>query len=138
MLDWYLHMAYAANGAITRLPRHVALDAAAEGCMPLTFTTARHALDWYGTEHANLMASIGMAAETGHHVVAWQLPAALWSYFLIRKPWHDVITSHQLGLASAREIHDRTGKHGCCSSSATPVTSAEVTGPDGRAAQLEA
>lgn len=107
MLDWYLHMAYAANGAITRLPRHVALDAAAEGCMPLTFTTARHALDWYGTEHANLMASIGMAAETGHHVVAWQLPAALWSYFLIRKPWHDMITSHQLGLASAREIHDR-------------------------------
>jgi len=70
VLDWYLHTAYAANGAITRVPRHFAPDAAAEGCVRLTFATARQALDWYGSEHANLMASIGMAAETGHHVVA--------------------------------------------------------------------
>jgi len=110
VLDWYLHTAYAANGAITRVPRHFAPDAAAEGCVRLTFATARQALDWYGSEHANLMASIGMAAETGHHVVAWQIPAALWSYFVIRKPWHDVITSHQLGLAAAREIGDRSGE----------------------------
>ena len=51
-----------------------------------------------------------MAAETGHHVVAWKIPATLWRHFVIRKPWHDAITSHQVGLAAAREIGDRTGE----------------------------
>ena len=110
VLDWYLHTAYAANSAITCIPRHFALDAAAEGCVPLTFATIRQALDWCETEHGNLMASIRMAAETGHHVAAWKIPVTLWSHFVIRKPWHDVITSHQLGLAAAREIGDRTGE----------------------------
>ena len=113
LLDWYLHTAYAANSAIIRFPRIpciFALDAAAEGCVPLTFATIRQALDWCETEHGNLMASIRMAAETGHHVAAWKIPATLWGHFVIRKPWHDVITSHQLGLAAAREIDDRTGE----------------------------
>jgi tetratricopeptide (TPR) repeat protein len=113
MLDWYLHTSYAANSAITRLPRipcTFALGAAVAGCIPLTFATIRQALDWYETEYGNLMASIRMAAETGHHVVAWQIPATLWGHFFIRKPWHDAITSHQLGLEAAREIHDRTGE----------------------------
>ena len=109
VLDWYLHTAYAANSAIIHFPR-IALDAAAEGCVPLTFTTIRQAIDWCETEHANLMASIRMAAETGHHVAAWKIPATLWGHFAIRKPWHDMIISHQLGLAAAREIGDRTGE----------------------------
>lgn len=77
VLDWYLHTAYVANSAMPHLPPYFALDAAAEGCVPLTFATIRQALDWYETEHANLMASIRMAAETGHHVVAWKIPATL-------------------------------------------------------------
>jgi hypothetical protein len=39
-----------------------------------------------------------------------KIPVTLWSHFVIRKPWHDGITSHQLGLAAAREIRDRTGE----------------------------
>ena len=109
VLDWYLHTAYAANNTIIHFPR-IALDAAAEGCVPLTFTTIRQAIDWCETEHGNLMASIRMAAETGHHVAAWKIPATLWGHFAIRKPWHDMIISHQLGLAAAREIGDRTGE----------------------------
>ena len=110
VLDGYLHTAYAANCAIAHDLR-IPLDAAAEGCVPLTFTTIRQALDWCETEHANLMASISMAAETGHHVTAWQIPATLWGYFVVRNPWHDVIKSHQLGLAAALgEIDDRTGE----------------------------
>jgi tetratricopeptide (TPR) repeat protein len=110
VLDWYLHTANAANNAITCIPCHFALDAAAEGCVPLTFATARQALDWYETEHGNLMASIRMAAETGRHVAAWQIPVTMLSHFIIRKPWHDVIASLQLGLAAARETGDRTGE----------------------------
>ena len=111
-LDWYLHTACAANSAITNdlHIRTISLDAAAEGCMPLTFATVRQALDWYRTEHANLMALIRMAAETGHHVAAWKIPVTLWNHFAICKSWNDGITAHQLGLAAAREIHDRTGE----------------------------
>ncbi len=112
VLDWYLHTAHAANSTIThdlRMPP-IRLDAAAAGCSPLTFTTVRQALDWCEAEHANLMASIRMAAETGHHVVAWKIPATLWSHFVIRTAWHDTITSHQLGLAAALQIGDRTGE----------------------------
>ena len=109
LLDWYLHSAYAANSAIIHFPR-IALDAAAEGCVPLTFATVRQAIDWCETEHSNLMASIRMAAETGHHVAAWKIPPTLWGHFAIRKPWHDMITSHQFGLAAAREIGDRAGE----------------------------
>ena len=39
-----------------------------------------------------------------------KIPATMWGHFLIRKPWHDVITAHQLGLAAARQIHDQTGE----------------------------
>ena len=110
LLDWYLHTAYAASNTILHFPR-IALDAVAEGCIPpLTFTTIRQALDWCQTEHANLMAAVRMAAETGHQVAAWKIPATLWGHFAFHKPWHDVITSHQLGLAAAREIGDRTGE----------------------------
>jgi len=112
VLDWYLHTAYAANSAIAHdlcIPQ-ICLDAAAEGCVPLTFTTIRQAIDWCETEHASLMASIRMAAETGHHIAAWKIPATLPGYFVIRKRWHDGTTSHQLGLAAAREIGDRTGE----------------------------
>ena len=56
VLDWYLHTAYAANSAMPHLPPYFALDAVAEGCVPLTFATIRQALDWYETEHANLTA----------------------------------------------------------------------------------
>lgn len=109
LLDWYLHTAHAANSAIT-CDLHIPLDAPVKGCTPLTFTTVKQALAWYETEHANLMASIRMAAETGHNVAAWNIPATMWSHLLIRKPLNDGITSHQLGLAAARENHDRTGE----------------------------
>ena len=62
VLDWYLHTAQAANSSIAHdlcFPQ-IRLDAAAEGCVPLTFATIRQALDWCETEHANLMASISM------------------------------------------------------------------------------
>ena len=110
VLDWYLHTAYAANSTITHSPSAHRPGRCGGGLRPLTFTTIRQALDWCETEHANLMASIRMAAETGHHVAAWKIPATLWGHFVIRKPWHDMITSHQLGLAAAREIGDRTGE----------------------------
>ena len=112
VLDWYLHTAHAANSTIThdlQMPP-IPLDPAAAGCSPLTFTTVRQALDWCEAEHSNLMASIRMAAETGHHDVAWKIPATLWSHFVIRTAWDDTITSHRLGLAAALQIGDRTGE----------------------------
>ena len=44
------------------------------------------------------------------HAIAWKLPVALWSYYLLRKSRREWITACQAGLDSARRIGDRAGE----------------------------
>ncbi|MGB6164233.1 MAG: tetratricopeptide repeat protein [Pseudonocardiaceae bacterium] len=110
VLAWYLHTAHAALYALYPQHPEIPLDPLTVTCQPLTFTHRHQALQWFDTEHANLMAAIRLAADTGQYTIAWQLPNAMDTFLWLRYYWTDVITIHQLGLAAAVHIHDQRGE----------------------------
>lgn len=110
VLAWYLHTAHAALYALYPQHPEIPLDPLTVTCQPLTFTHRDQALQWFDTEHANLMAAIRLAADVGQYTVAWQLPNAMDAFFWLRYHHADLITVHQLGLAAATHIHDQRGE----------------------------
>ncbi|MGH3830116.1 MAG: ATP-binding protein [Pseudonocardiaceae bacterium] len=110
VLSWYLHTAHAALYALYPQHPEIPLDPLPVTCQPLTFTHRDQALQWFDTEHANLMATIRLATATGHYTIAWQLPNAVDTFLGWRHHWADRITVHQLGLAAAVHTHDRRGE----------------------------
>ena len=110
MLTWYLHTADAADRILAPNRRHLQLEPPEPACRPLAFTSYSRALAWCDAEHANLAAATVLAADAGQHAMAWGIPAALWSFYTLRKPWDEWIASSRIGLAAARHLHDRHGE----------------------------
>jgi len=110
VLTWYLHTADAAGRVLIPQWCYVPVDAPEAGFLPLVFTTYHQALEWCEAERANLVAATRHAAECGQHVIAWKLPAVLWNFFIMRRYWNDLITTHETGLDAARYLHDRHGE----------------------------
>lgn len=110
VLAWYLHTAHAALYALYPQHPEIPLDPLTVTCQPLTFTHRDQALQWFDTEHANLMAAIRLAADAGQYTIAWQLPNAVDTFLWLRYHWADRITVHQLGLAAAVHIHNQLGE----------------------------
>lgn len=107
VLTWYLHTTDAANRTLYPLGRH--LDTAVPR-HPRTFTTHRHALAYFETEHDNLVDAVRIAVEHGLATIAWQLPAAMWGHFHLRKHWADQIAMYRSALAAAEGAGDRQGQ----------------------------
>jgi tetratricopeptide (TPR) repeat protein len=110
LLDWYLRTADAADRLLIPHHRHVPLDPPAAHSRQLGFANRDLAMEWCEAERANLTAATRHAAEAGVHIIAWKLPLALWSFFTLRKPWSDWMTTHQIGLTSARSTYDQYGE----------------------------
>ncbi len=55
-------------------------------------------------ERNNLVASVKLAADLRQHEIAWRLALALWDLFQLRRYWDDWIATHEIGVASAREV----------------------------------
>jgi tetratricopeptide (TPR) repeat protein len=111
LLTWYLHTGDAADRFLNPHRHRIPLDHPEDtSSPPLEFTSYWRALDWCETERANLVAATRQAAQTGEHVIAWKLPLSMWGFFNLRKHWTDLITTHQIGLTSARHLRDRKGE----------------------------
>jgi tetratricopeptide (TPR) repeat protein len=68
------------------------------------------ALAWLDAERPNLVAAVGLAADTGHDGHARDIPLALFGFFDLRKHWAAWIATHQIALSSARRLSDRRGE----------------------------
>ncbi|HUZ23360.1 MAG TPA: BTAD domain-containing putative transcriptional regulator [Streptosporangiaceae bacterium] len=110
LLTWYIHAADTADRILSPRRRHLELEAAEPCCRPPAFESYERALAWCDTEHVNLAAATRLAAIAGQHAIAWRLPVALWSYYMLRKPWDEWIGACQAGLASAQQARDRVGE----------------------------
>lgn len=106
LLSWYIHAADAADRVLDPGRPRVPIDPPPADVTPPAFADYDEALGWCDRESANLVAAVRHAASTGHDAIAWQLPAVLFGYFYLRKPWGQWITTHELGLASARRLGD--------------------------------
>ena len=107
ILTWYLHTADAAARIISPNHARVPVGTLDPGVRPLAFASLDQALDWTEAERASVVAATRQAAASGQHGIAWRLPAAAMSFFYRRGHWADWITTHEIGLKSARETGDR-------------------------------
>ena len=106
VLTWYLHTMEAAARVISPQHTRVPLDPPPPEVRPLDFSTLDEALNWCEAERARLVAAVRLAAESGLHEIAWKLSAAAMSFFYRRSHWTNWVTTHQIGLTSAREAGD--------------------------------
>ncbi|WP_024873776.1 AfsR/SARP family transcriptional regulator [Saccharomonospora piscinae] len=107
----HLHTAVAARELLAS-QHGVPFPLARPGGVPgaATFATRDEALTWCETELGTLSALARHAAAHGPHPVAWQLPAVLLTFYYLRSHWTDWITTHEIGLESARTLGDLRGQ----------------------------
>jgi tetratricopeptide (TPR) repeat protein len=110
ILTWYLHTAEAAARIISPNNTRVPLSADEPGVRPAGFASLEEALDWFEAEQVNLVPATRQAAASGMHDLAWRLPAAALSFYYRRSQLADWVTTHRIGLDSARALGDRPGE----------------------------
>jgi DNA-binding SARP family transcriptional activator len=114
-LTWYVSAASAAGEVLVPHRQRAELDLPAD-VEPEVFRSMAQALEWYETEHANLVAVQRQAVDLGERTIAWQLPVAMWDFFYLRSQWTDWIGTHELGLTAVRATGDRVGEAGVLTS----------------------
>ncbi|MEU0886167.1 tetratricopeptide repeat protein [Lentzea sp. NPDC005914] len=110
MLDYYLHTTDNADRHLTPHRLRIPLEPPMSEPAVQDFESYQHALGWCDTELANLVAAVRCAADHRLHVHAWQLTWCLWGLFYLRRPSADRISTHEIGLASARKLGDRAAE----------------------------
>ena len=110
LLAYYLATAANAERLLNPARQELSLDPATETCSPLEFTDQASAWQWCDTEYANLQGAIRLAADTGCHTIAWQLPVVLSVYFRHRAHRHDWLAVLHIGLESAETLNDRAAQ----------------------------
>jgi DNA-binding SARP family transcriptional activator len=106
LLTWYLHTTESAARVISPQHHRLPLEPYQLPVQPLEFQTLDEALAWSERERPGLVAATRLAAESGQHDMAWKLAAAAISFFFRRSYWADWVTTHEIGLASARQLGD--------------------------------
>ncbi len=107
VLDYYLHTGFAADRHLAQHREPIVLQATQSGIMTYQITDCGQAWEWFGTEHAVLLAVIDHAATNRFDTHAWQLPWTLATFLNRRGHWHDYIAIHQTALAAASRLGDR-------------------------------
>ena len=110
LLDHYLHTGYAGARLLDPHRDPIALAPAAPGVVPETFVDAEHALAWFTTEHAALLAAIRLAAGTGFDRHAWQLSWALVDYLDRQGHWTEWATTQAIAVAATERLSDGAGQ----------------------------
>jgi tetratricopeptide (TPR) repeat protein len=110
LLTWYLHVVEGAAAIISPQHKRVPLDPLPPPLELPAFRTLEEALRWCEAERAGLVAATRLAAEWGLPEFAWKLAAAAMSFFYRRSHWADWVTTHQVGLAGARQAGDRVAE----------------------------
>lgn len=76
------------------------------GCRPLDFADRDQALRWFDAEYHNLLAALRLAADTGHHLVATELPVMMGGYFALRANIAEWTAALQISVDSATALGD--------------------------------
>lgn len=110
VVAWYLRTARAAERVLVPDCRPLPSHRAETESTPVAFETYREAMDWCETELPNLAAAVEQAVSMGWYDLAWQLPAALFEFFHVRKPWSMWSRAYRAGLAAAQRARDPQGE----------------------------
>jgi tetratricopeptide (TPR) repeat protein len=108
IIGWYLHALADAATLPSPLRRELLLPTTHLTYWPPDVNEPNQSLTWWLA--LNVRTAIRRAANSGHHDLAWRLPAASFIFFYFVKYRDDWITELEIGLASARRIHERFGE----------------------------
>ena len=101
-VSWYLRHAVAADLVVMPGRWHLGPRYDQAATEPPGFAGPAAALAWLDEELPGLLAALRCAHDHALHDEAWQLCEALWGLFLTRKHFAQWISSHVVGIASAR------------------------------------
>ena len=111
LLDHYLHTAHAAwRLSYPHQQQAITLAPPLPGVTPEEPADYPAAWAWFTAEYPVLLAAIQLAADTGHHTHAWQLPHTLVPFFERQGHWHDFAATHQIALAATEDHADQQGQ----------------------------
>ncbi|MEV6905464.1 tetratricopeptide repeat protein [Amycolatopsis sp. NPDC051071] len=118
MLEWYLTAASATAGLTTPDQDVIPYRYEYRPSTPVTFDSSEEALEWLELERENLIAAVETAHAWQLPELGWQLAAAMWPLFLLRKHYPDFLRVSEIGVRCAREwgnssalalMHNRSG-----------------------------
>lgn len=110
LFDHYLHTVDAATLVQHPYRDSIALPAPAPGTSVEGFPDQAAASRWLTAEQPALLAAVHRAAEAGFDTYAWQLPAVLGLHLERHGYWREWVCIHQIGLAAADRLGDRTAQ----------------------------
>lgn len=109
ILDHYLHTAHKATTLIDPHRHHLQLDPPQPGVTPEPANEA-DPIAWFVIEHQILLDAVGLAADSGFDIHAWQLAAELGDFLGRRGHWLDWVAVEQAALTSAERRGDPAGR----------------------------
>ncbi|QQQ74093.1 tetratricopeptide repeat protein [Saccharothrix sp. 6-C] len=101
-LIWYAQATKAAVRAVIPYFSQIPVTLPETGAAVPEFPDRASALAWGDVERPNLKAAVQQASDSGEHELAWQLAVLMFGLLLVRKPYSDWVTTHEIGLESAR------------------------------------
>ena len=111
MLDHYLHTAQAAwYLSNPHQQQAITLASPLPGVTPEEPADHPAAWAWFTAEYPVLLAVIQLAADTGHHTYAWQVPHTLVPFFERQGHWHDFADTHDIALTATKDHADQQGQ----------------------------
>ncbi|MET7639895.1 NB-ARC domain-containing protein [Streptomyces sp. NPDC005438] len=115
LLEHHLSWATVADRVVTPLDRRLYPEPRGQRSRPV-FASPEAALEALESELPQLMAVLRAGQVEGFDLLVCRLAEALWSLFLLRKHFHDWLTTYELGVASATRLADdeaRSRMHRC-------------------------
>lgn len=106
VLDFYTHTAYAAARLLDAHRDPIELAPPVPACHPQAPADIPAAMDWFDTEHRNLLAAQRTAVTQALHRTAWQLARTLNDFHYRRGHRHDQLTVWRIAVDSAGRLSD--------------------------------
>jgi tetratricopeptide (TPR) repeat protein len=106
LLDFYTHTAHTAARLLDTHRGEIELAPPVPDCHPQALPDIPAAMEWFDTEHQNLLAAQRAAAAHGLHRTAWQLAWTLNDFHYRRGHRHDQLAVWELAVDSTRHLPD--------------------------------
>ena len=110
MLDHYLHTAHTAARLLSPDRAPITIDPPRPGVVLVDIADHDHALSWYASEYAVLLAAVACAGTGRFDTHASQLAWSLTTFLDRRGLWHDRVVVQLTALAAAGRLGDRPGQ----------------------------
>ncbi|MFD9703311.1 BTAD domain-containing putative transcriptional regulator [Lentzea sp. NPDC059081] len=112
LFDWYLASTWNAAQCVRPDRTRVPLSDTMSWYGAAEFKTRGEALDWFAREQTNLTAAVSYSAKHNLHDHTWRLAANMSEAYDLFGLHSDLSLSHEIALASARELGHKEGECG--------------------------